>query len=91
MIKPSYDEVMSIKDEYDVIPVYKEVYADSRQAQAGKARCEEHHHHGDRPQDRQERGKEPFRQRDEQAPAGVCPSAGRRALQGRAHRAAERA
>ena len=29
MIKPSYDEVMSIKDEYDVIPVYKEVYADS--------------------------------------------------------------
>ena len=64
---------------------------DRRQAQAGKARCEEHHHHGDRPQDRQERGKEPFRQRDEQAPAGVCPSAGRRALQGRAHRAAERA
>ena len=62
---------------------------DRRQAQAGKARCEEHHHHGDRPQDRQERGKEPFRQRDEQAPAGVCPSAGRRALQGRAHRAAE--
>ena len=64
---------------------------DRRQAQAGKARCEEHHHHGDRPQDRQERGKEPFRQRDEQAPAGVCPSAGRRTLQGRAHRAAERA
>lgn len=29
MIKPSYDEVMAIKDEYDVIPVYKEVYADS--------------------------------------------------------------
>ena len=29
MIKPSYDEVMVIKDEYDVIPVYKEVYADS--------------------------------------------------------------
>ena len=28
MIKPSYDEVMTIKDEYDVIPVYKEVYAD---------------------------------------------------------------
>ena len=64
---------------------------DRRQAQAGKAWCEKHHHHGDRPQDRQERGKEPFRQRDEQAPAGVCPSAGRRALQGRAHRAAERA
>lgn len=29
MIKPSFDEVMKIKDEYDVIPVYKEVYADS--------------------------------------------------------------
>lgn len=29
MIQPSYDEVMAIKDEYDVIPVYKEVYADS--------------------------------------------------------------
>ncbi len=29
MIKPSFSEIMAIKDEYDVIPVYKEVYADS--------------------------------------------------------------
>lgn len=28
MIKPSYDEVMELKDSYSVIPVYKEIYAD---------------------------------------------------------------
>ena len=34
---------------------------------------------------------EKLRQRDEQAPPGVCPPAGCGALQGRAHRSAERA
>ena len=28
MIKPSYDEVLNLKDSYSVIPVYKEIYAD---------------------------------------------------------------
>ena len=28
MFKPSYDEVLSLKDSYSVIPVYKEIYAD---------------------------------------------------------------
>lgn len=28
MIKPSYDEIMKLKDSYSVIPVYKEIYAD---------------------------------------------------------------
>ena len=28
MIKPSYDEIMRLKDSYSVIPVYKEIYAD---------------------------------------------------------------
>lgn len=28
MVKPSYDEVLRIKDDYTVIPVYKEIYAD---------------------------------------------------------------
>lgn len=28
MIKPSYDEVLKLKDSYSVIPVYKEIYAD---------------------------------------------------------------
>ncbi len=28
MIKPSYDEVLRLKDDYSVIPVYKEIYAD---------------------------------------------------------------
>lgn len=28
MIKPSFDEILSLKDKYSVIPVYKEIYAD---------------------------------------------------------------
>ena len=28
MIKPSYDEVLNLKDNYSVIPIYKEIYAD---------------------------------------------------------------
>ena len=28
MIKPSYDEVLNLKDSYSVIPIYKEIYAD---------------------------------------------------------------
>lgn len=28
MIKPSYEEVLSLKDNYSVIPIYKEIYAD---------------------------------------------------------------
>ena len=28
MVKPSYDEVLRIKDDYTIIPVYKEIYAD---------------------------------------------------------------
>ena len=29
MIKPSYDEVLNLKDNYSVIPIYKEIYADA--------------------------------------------------------------
>ena len=28
MIKPSYEKVLTLKDDYSVIPVYKEIYAD---------------------------------------------------------------
>ena len=77
---------------YDPEKMRKDVEAEiAAKRKQEKTWCEEHHHSGHRPQDRQDCGEEPFRQRDEQAPAGVCPSAGRRALQGRAHRAAERA
>lgn len=29
MVKPSFDEVLKLKDNYDVIPIYKEIYADA--------------------------------------------------------------
>lgn len=29
MIKPSYEEVLNLKDNYSVIPIYKEIYADA--------------------------------------------------------------
>ncbi len=62
---------------YDPEKMRKEVEAEiAPQAQGAEARCKEHHHQGHGSQDRRGRGKKYLRQRNEQAPPGVCPQAG---------------